>query len=178
MRLNNEHGLTLIEVVTVVALIGLLAAIAIPNFLNWLPNMRLKEASRDLYSLMQKARLEAAQRNQPVVLVFTPVACMAPPVTSVPSPGGGYQVFVDDGGGVPANAGNFSWEAGEQVLNTMTMPANVALCSTAFTLGATAIGFTPKGLPAGNRSGSATISNDRGRSYVLNLSTAGFIQLQ
>ena len=72
MRLNNKHGFSLMELMVVVAIIGIMAAIAIPNFLNWLPNMRLKAAARDLYSNMQKARMQAVKTNKNTAIIFKP----------------------------------------------------------------------------------------------------------
>lgn len=70
MRLKNKNGFTLIEVMMVVAIIGIMTAIAVPNFLTWLSNMRLNAASRDLYGAMMKAKGEAVKRNVNCGLTF------------------------------------------------------------------------------------------------------------
>ena len=41
LRRNNQKGFTLIELMIVVAIIGILAAIAIPNFLAYEPEGRI-----------------------------------------------------------------------------------------------------------------------------------------
>ena len=51
MRLKNEDGFTLIELMIVVAIIGILAAIAIPNFLQYQARARQSEARTNLGGL-------------------------------------------------------------------------------------------------------------------------------
>lgn len=162
----------MVEVLIVVVVLGIIAAVATPNFLTWLPNMRLKAAARDLYSTMQSAKLEAIKRNQNVVIVFNAVACPGLP-NAVPSPGGGYLVFVDDGAG-GGLAGNNVQDGAEITLVNNTMPANVALCTETYG-GAT--GFTPRGLLVANNIGTITFNNDQNNSYQVATSIAGRINL-
>ena len=51
LRGNNSKGFTLIELMIVVAIIGILAAIAIPNFLKYQCKARQSEAKANLGSL-------------------------------------------------------------------------------------------------------------------------------
>ncbi len=67
----NCNGFTLIEVIVVVVLVGIMATIAAPRLLDYLPNMRLKSASRDLYSSMHEARSTAVKNNSPAAIVFS-----------------------------------------------------------------------------------------------------------
>ncbi len=54
----------------VMVIIGILAAVATPMFLSWLPDIRLKSAARDLFSQMQKTRMQAVKENRDWAIVF------------------------------------------------------------------------------------------------------------
>lgn len=66
----KHSGFTLVELMVVVAVIGLMAAIGTPVVLNLLPNYKLKAAARDLYSSLQQTRLLAIKTNNNVRLVL------------------------------------------------------------------------------------------------------------
>lgn len=68
--MKNRAGFSLVEVIVVVAVIGIIASIAIPNYFSWLPNMRLKGAARDLFSNMQRIKMEAIKTNRDHAIVF------------------------------------------------------------------------------------------------------------
>lgn len=67
---NRKKGFTLVEVVVVLVVIGILAGIAIPTYLKWIPGIRLKSAARDLYSNLQLARIQALKENVTVPVRF------------------------------------------------------------------------------------------------------------
>ena len=58
------------EILTVMAIIGILAGVATPMFLSWLPDIRLKSAARDLFSQMQTTRMLAVKENRNWAIVF------------------------------------------------------------------------------------------------------------
>ena len=60
-RLVNKKGFTLIELMIVVAIIGILAAIAIPNFLNYQCKSKQSEAKQNLGTI---AKTEEAYRTE------------------------------------------------------------------------------------------------------------------
>ena len=51
------------EVLVVLCVIAIMAAIAIPAYSSWVPDYRLKSAARDLYSNLQRARMGAIRNN-------------------------------------------------------------------------------------------------------------------
>lgn len=150
------------EVMTVIGIVGILAAIAIPSYIGMLPKIRLKTSSRDLYSNMQKAKMEAIKRNREVAISFD-------------VPNSSYTVFIDDGNG-GGNAGDSTQNGTEQTLATGRMLAGVTILNAAF--GATvppAASFKPQGLP--KNQGSVTIQNST-KTYTVTVTSAGAIRLQ
>lgn len=71
---KNEQGFTFAEIMIVIAIFGILSAVAIPNFLRSLPEKRLKNATRNLYADLQRARLLAVKENQSVTFIFDTAA--------------------------------------------------------------------------------------------------------
>lgn len=165
---KSSRGFSVVELMVVIAVIGILAAVAVPNFAEWAANNRLKAAARTLYTNIQKARLFAIKENRPVCLAFTTVV--------FPATGGGYTVFVDDGtgGGV---AGNGVRDGTEQVLDTVTMDNRTSLVTAAFTGGVSFFSYTPKGVVASSRQGNVTMRNNQ-RWYRITVSAGGGIRLE
>ncbi|MDY6970883.1 MAG: GspH/FimT family pseudopilin [Thermodesulfobacteriota bacterium] len=67
-------GFSLVELMIAVAILGILVAVGVPAFIDWLPDYRLKRAANDLYSTLQQARLEAVRFNSSCVVYFDTVA--------------------------------------------------------------------------------------------------------
>ncbi len=131
------HGFTLTEIIVVLALLTVLTAIAIPNFLSWLPNYRLNAAVRSLQIHFQMAKLEAVKRRTKVCVEFNIGGYVPAGMT------GGYTVFSDTNS-------NRVFDAGDTLIKQVTMPVNVSLISSNFAGNGngtnTAVSFRPLGI--------------------------------
>ena len=73
MKLRNRKGFTLVELMIVVAIIGILAAIAIPNFLNFRLKAKTSEAKSNLGAVRSTEVAYYAEWNEYVGnQAFTP----------------------------------------------------------------------------------------------------------
>ena len=61
---NTESGLTLLELMVAIAIIGILAAIAVPNYLGYLQRARYTVAIGDIRNISQAADEFAANNNR------------------------------------------------------------------------------------------------------------------
>lgn len=77
---GNDRGVTLIEILVVIGLIGILAAIGTTMLIRELPTIRLKEATRDLFNDIQMVRMHAVRRGATCTL------------QQLPGFGNGYQI--------------------------------------------------------------------------------------
>lgn len=68
---NNQSGFTLIELLVILGVLALVVAIATSSVLSFLPGYRIKAATRDLVSNLQRARSEAIKRNRTCTVTFS-----------------------------------------------------------------------------------------------------------
>ena len=66
----NQRGVTLMELLVVFVIIAIGAALMAPNIGGWLPNYRLRSATRDVASVMRVAQLKAVSTNTPFRISF------------------------------------------------------------------------------------------------------------
>lgn len=106
-RLNNEKGLTLVELLAVIVILGIIAAIAIPSIAGVIENSRIKAQFADGQNVIAAANIYYAD-NPP-----TPAVSIAKLVTD------GY---LDNAGSFGAtNVGTVSYNKGGNTLSATTL---------------------------------------------------------
>ena len=165
VNIYPRRGFTTLELLVVISILLILAAIALPNLSGWARNQRLKGVSRDLMSHFQFARLEAIKRSTTIALAFNPGAGEV----------GNYTVFVDDGAG-GGTAGNLIQDnEAEATLRRVIMPVGVTRTSTTFT--SDQAGYNARGFPVLGNGGIVRLSTDS-RSYEVEMKqTSGGLSL-
>jgi type IV pilus assembly protein PilA len=71
LTMQKDKGFTLLEMMIVIAIIGILSAIAIPNFYSYAAGMKLRSANRDLNSTLQNTRMKAIRQSNRWAVEFT-----------------------------------------------------------------------------------------------------------
>ena len=151
MRSKNS-GYTLWEVMTVVGIMAVLATIAIPNIIGWLPRHRLGSAARDVLSAMQHARLVAVKENIEVRVNFEPANNI-------------FLIF-------PDYNQDKNQDADEPTIRKGTMPAGVSLENASFSGGSSTFRFDSRGLATG-LGGNITIKNNRNEQTKIVINRTG-----
>lgn len=168
---QRRAGFTLVELMIVVAIMGILAGIAYPLMLSWLPNMRLRGAARDVYSVMQRAKAEAIERGVDVTVGFSTAT-------------DAYIMFLDNGVGVGGIAGNDVQDGSEPALfRSGPLPDGVAFDpDPAFggdgvTFAGNALVFTSRGLPGGTGTVAVWVPAT-GRQRTVTVNIVGRVRMQ
>ncbi len=167
--LEKKGGFTLLEIIVVVAILSIISAISIPSINSWRQNLQLNRATRDIYSNLQKAKLEA---------IKTRTYCMAS------FDAAGYEIYLD-------NNDNFLLDAGDTVISIVSLSDydNVSFDTSkgggdGFTFSSPndGIAFSVTGLPRNSAGtlGSGTIflkQDHRNKTAEIRITKAGSIKI-
>jgi prepilin-type N-terminal cleavage/methylation domain-containing protein len=144
--MRSKHGFTLLEILYVIVIVAILSAVATPFIRNWLADIRVKTAARQVQLDLMWARSQAIHLNTRVVIKVTAVGN----ATGCTVSGGGYTIFADNGAG-GGIAGDGVQNGSEPTLKSVVFQAAGGPCISVSTTNPAGqvMGFTAKGLPLG-----------------------------
>lgn len=155
----SQQGFTFLELVVIISIIGLIAAIAAFGIPEWRANITLRTTARDVISSFQFARVEAAKRNAEILVQV-----------AVGGAGVGLcTVFIDNGQG--GGTADDSTPNGNETIRILDLPPRMSISSTTIS----PYVFNTRGIPT---SGGGTVRLTNGKkTYDVILSPAGAISL-
>lgn len=161
-RKSKQSGFSMLELIIVMAVIAIMAAIATPSFLSWRKDFWLKGAARDLLGNMQKAKLTSIKRRTNVTMEFD-------------TGGYSYLAYIDGDG----TTGYDPTATDDELILSETWNDDVYFDTDQSTDGISFNGnktnFQPSGIPT--LSGAIYIKNDNGKKLSIALSAAGNIHI-
>lgn len=153
--MSRNKGFTLVELMIVIAIFGVLAAIITPSFLEWRDRSKVRGDATELRAAFESAKLRAIKHNTNVVVVF-------PDASS-------YQVFID------TNEDGVR-DAGEDIMLTRTLAPGVSITTNTFA--GNDMAFNPRGMANGpNSTGRVIMTSPGGEDYEVVVSSFGRVRM-
>lgn len=154
--MSRNKGFTLIELMIVIALLGIMAGVMAPSFLQWRDRSKVQGDAGNLRAAFETAKLRAIKHNTNVVVTF-------PDTTS-------FQAFIDTNN-------NGAQDAGEETLFNRTLAPGVTITNNTFT--GNDMAFNPRGMANGpNSTGTITMTSPGGERYSVVVSSFGRVRME
>ncbi|OGD57134.1 hypothetical protein A2V71_01720 [Candidatus Berkelbacteria bacterium RBG_13_40_8] len=150
-----KKGITLVETLIVIAIIGIMLGVVTPSLSNYLPGIQLNGTTRTLTSYLREAQEKAITEQNQYVIRFFPTAT---PVN--------YQMIR-----IYYNSEELPEE---ELIRTVSLPSKETLTLDPG-ISDNEIAFSPDGGPSS--SGNITLGLN-GAQKIINVSPAGFIKIQ
>lgn len=152
----RNKGFSLVELMIVIAIVGILAAVMTPSFLSWRDRSKVRGDATELRAVFESAKLRAIKHNCNAVVAF-------PDTTS-------YQAFVDTN-----NSG--VRDAGEDMITTRTLAPGVTITTNTFV--GNDMAFNPRGMANGpNSTGRVIMTSPGGENYEVVVSSFGRVRIE
>ena len=164
---RKNSGMSITEVMVVIAIVAILSAIAVPNYIAWLPKYRLSTSARDILSDLEHSRGTAIKYNAYVVFEFD-------------TTNNSYHSWVDNG--ALGNKNNWNQDGDERSIRSRRMPWDVDISAVSFPndrvrLNGNGFPETEPDPPAALGGGTITLTNNTG-TQVVELRTGGKARIQ
>ena len=128
---RRTAGFSVLELMVVVAVVALLAAVATPSLVSWQRERRLTGAAANLAADLELAKMRALRENSFVAMIFS---------------ADGYTIFVDNGAG-SGDPGDWVRSGDEPLIQTRTFPPGVQIPMSDLTLANHRVRFNGRGFP-------------------------------
>jgi len=152
----DKKGFTVFELVTVIAIIGIMLSIALPSYSSWLPRYRLKTSVRHIYDDMNLAKIQAVKSGTVAVVIFHPAS-------------NSYDIFLDT-----SDPLNYALDGGETIIRqNASLEDGVNIYET--TLASNTCGFNNRGMPTGQ--GQVHLTSSSGLFMGVQVNTPGYISI-
>ncbi|MGD8345109.1 MAG: GspH/FimT family pseudopilin [Desulfobacterales bacterium] len=149
--MRNARGFTLMELMVTIAIVAILATIAVPNYIAWLPKRNLRSSAIDVQSAIQLAKMTAIRENTSVSLRFN-------------TGSENYQAFIDaDADGNPDGT----------IFRSKEMSPGIDLTSTGFV--SDTLTFNSRGLASA--AGTINLSNSLGQNLTVDVVLSGLTRI-
>jgi prepilin-type N-terminal cleavage/methylation domain-containing protein len=147
-RSDPEKGFTLLELMIVVAIIGVATILAIPNYISWNARHQLRQATSEIQNQLMVGRISAMSRNSVVTV-------------NVSLTGGMVVVAAADASGA-----------------TVFQPVQMAGSITGLNPAPSAVAFSPLGIRSGGGAGDQliAITNQQGLTYSVRVTPGGKVK--
>jgi len=136
--MRRNLGFTILELITVMAILSILTALSIPNIYAWKTGYQLRAATMQIHQVLQRARLYAVRQHSKVIVNFDPENNGKLP--------GKYIAFVDNG---LNDQTIWTREPDEKLLYRGQLKGNVRFLKVSFAGGIPRLRFNRLGLPNG-----------------------------
>lgn len=84
--MRSSLGVTLIELIVMISVFAILAALSVPSVGSWIANARMRSVAESMQNGLRLAQAEAVRRNRQTVFVLTNAT---PALTAAPQANGG-----------------------------------------------------------------------------------------
>lgn len=171
--MRKDAGFTLVELFVTMAIMLIMAAFAVPMFADWQHNFRLKNATQELFSNFQRAKLTAVKRNMVCTITFN---------QSIDGKRYDYVVYVDKDSNMVYDPdeeviAKVLWEEDYERSVFLDQDGGITFSQNSENL--PSVGFRSDGIPKsnGNPNGRVCLENVKGRKTEVVLSRTGNVRI-